>query len=138
MDIENQIIIYQDEDGETRIEVRFTGETVWLSQQQLCDLYHTSKANVSEHIKYIFEDGELDEDSVVRNFRTTVTDGKNLKIIPITFSRILLSFASSYHSSRTALQIHWMRTKMNSKDSKMNAAGLFPRRSLNLCIKWII
>lgn len=71
MDDNNQIIIYQSEDGETRIEVKFTGETVWLSQQQLCELYNTSKANVSEHIKHIFEDGELDEESVVRKFRTT-------------------------------------------------------------------
>lgn len=73
----NEIIIYQGEDGETRIEVKFTGETVWLSQQQLCELYDTSKANVSEHIKHIFEDGELDEKSVVRKFRTTATDGKS-------------------------------------------------------------
>lgn len=71
MDSNDRIIIYQGEDGETRIEVKFTGETVWLSQQQLCELYQTSKANVSEHIKHISDDGELDEDSVVRNFRTT-------------------------------------------------------------------
>ena len=76
MNIENQIIIYQGEDGETRIEVKFTGETVWLLQQQLCYLYYTSKANVSEHIGHIFEDGELDKDSVVRKFRTTESYGK--------------------------------------------------------------
>ena len=76
-----QIIIYQDEDGETRIEVKFTGERVWLQQQQLCDLYHTSKANVSEHIQHIFEDGELDEDSVVRKSRTTAADGKSDYVI---------------------------------------------------------
>lgn len=70
MDENNEIIIYQSEDGETRIDVKFSGETVWLSQQQLCELYNTSKANVSEHIKHIFEDGELDEESVVRKFRT--------------------------------------------------------------------
>ena len=80
MDNNNQIIIYQSEGGETRIDVKFTGETVWLSQQQLCDLYNTSKANVSEHIKNIFEDGELDEDSVVRKFRTTATDGKSYNV----------------------------------------------------------
>ncbi len=57
MDENNQIILYQSEDGETRIEVKFTGETVWLSQQQLCDLYQTSKANVSEHIKHILSTG---------------------------------------------------------------------------------
>lgn len=67
----NQIIIYQSEDGDTRIDVKFTGDTVWLSQQQLCELYNTSKANVNEHIKHIFEDYELDEDSVARKFRTT-------------------------------------------------------------------
>lgn len=76
----NEIIIYQGEDCETHIEVKFTGETVWLSQQQLCELYNTSKANVSEHIKHIFEDGELDEESVVRNFRTTATDCKSYNV----------------------------------------------------------
>ncbi len=80
MNDNNQIIIYQGEDGETRIEVKFTGETVWLSQQQLCELYNTSKANVSEHIKHIYEDGELDEDSVVRKFRTTAADGKSYNV----------------------------------------------------------
>lgn len=80
MDDSNQIIIYQSEDGETRIDVKFTGDTVWLSQQQLCELYNTSKTNVSEHIKHIFEDGELEQDSVVRKFRTTASDGKNYNV----------------------------------------------------------
>ena len=80
MEDNNGIIIYQSEDGDTRIDVRFTGETVWLSQQQLCDLYNTSKANVSEHIKHIFEDGELDKESVVRKFRTTAADGKSYSV----------------------------------------------------------
>ena len=76
----NEIIIYQSEDGETRVDVKFTGETVWLSQQQLCELYNTSKANVSEHIKHIFEDGELDKESVGRKFRTTAADGKSYNV----------------------------------------------------------
>ena len=80
MDDNNQIIIYQSEEGETRLEVKFTGETVWLSQQQLCELYNTSKANVSEHIKHIFDDGELDEESVVWKFRTTAADGKSYNV----------------------------------------------------------
>ena len=50
-------------------------ETMWLTQQQLCDLYQTSKSNVSEHIKHIFEDGELDKEVVVRNFRITTQHG---------------------------------------------------------------
>ena len=71
------IIIYQTDDGETKIDVKFEDETVWLTQAQLCELYQTSKANVSEHIKNIFTEGELDEDSVVRKFRTTAADGKS-------------------------------------------------------------
>jgi len=76
----NPIVIYQSEDGNTRIEVKLENETVWLTQQQLCDLYQTGKSNVSEHIKHIFEEGELDENSVVRKFRTTASDGKTYNV----------------------------------------------------------
>ena len=69
------IIIYQSEDGLTHIDVRMEQETVWLTQQQLCELYKTSKSNISEHIKHIFEDGELDPELVVRKFRTTTQHG---------------------------------------------------------------
>ena len=71
------IVIYQSEDGKTHLEVKYEQESLWLSQQQICDLYQTSKSNVSEHIKHIFEDGELKEDAVVRKFRTTAADGKS-------------------------------------------------------------
>ena len=69
------ILIYQSEDGLTHIDVRMEQETVWLTQQQLCELYQTSKSNVSEHIKHIFEDGELEQELVVRKFRTTTQHG---------------------------------------------------------------
>lgn len=72
-----EILIYQTEDGLTSIDVKMQDETVWLTQQQLVDLYQSSKSNVSEHIKHIFEEGELDEAGVVRKFRTTASDGKN-------------------------------------------------------------
>ena len=72
-----EILIYQTEDGLTNINVKIQNETVWLTQQQLVELYQSSKSNVSEHIKHIFEEGELDEESVVRKFRTTAADGKN-------------------------------------------------------------
>lgn len=75
--IDSEIVIYQTEDGRTKIDVKFEDETVWLTQTQLCDLYQTSKSNISEHIKHIFEEGELDKNAVVRKFRTTATDGKN-------------------------------------------------------------
>ncbi|MCD7764276.1 MAG: virulence RhuM family protein [Lachnospiraceae bacterium] len=71
-----EIIVYQTEDGLTRLDVKFEDETVWLTQAQLVELYQTSKSNISEHIKHIFEEGELDETSVVRKFRTTAADGK--------------------------------------------------------------
>jgi hypothetical protein len=70
------LLIYQTEDGITKIETRLEQETVWLSQAQLCDLFQKSKATISEHIKHIFEENELNENSVVRNFRTTANDGK--------------------------------------------------------------
>ena len=66
---DNSIIIYQSEDGNTRIDVKFTGETVWLSQQQMAELYQSSRSNVIEHIQHIYDDGELDEESTCRKFR---------------------------------------------------------------------
>lgn len=77
---QGEIIIYQTDDGDTKIDVRFVDETVWLTQAQLCKLYQTSKSNVSERIKNIFEEGELEENSVVRKFRTTASDGKNYSV----------------------------------------------------------
>ena len=77
---QGEIVIYQTDDGDTKIDVRFVDETVWLTQAQLCELYQTSKSNVSEHIKNIFEEGELEENSVVRKFRTTASDGKNYSV----------------------------------------------------------
>lgn len=76
--VKNEILIYQTEDGHTKIDVKLEDETVWLTQAQLCELYQTSKSNISEHIKHIFEEEELDEESVVRKFRTTASDGKNI------------------------------------------------------------
>ena len=71
----NKILIYTDSSGLTKIDVRLTEETLWLTQAQMCELYQTSKSNVSEHIKHIFEEGELDREVVVRKFRTTSQQG---------------------------------------------------------------
>ena len=75
-----EILIYQTENGDTNIEVKMQDETVWLTQQQLMTLYQCSKSNISEHIKHIFEEGELDKNAVVRKFRTTANDGKNYNV----------------------------------------------------------
>lgn len=74
------VIVYVDDNGKPQVDVRFQDETVWLTQAQLVDLYQSSKANVSEHIKNIFDEGELDKDLVVRKFRTTASDGKNYEV----------------------------------------------------------
>lgn len=74
------MIIYTANDGKTKIDVKLEEETLWLTQAQMCELYQTSKSNVSEHIKHIFEEGELNAESVVRKFRTTAADGKEYLI----------------------------------------------------------
>jgi hypothetical protein len=79
MDSKGEIIIYQNEKNGISLNVRLEDENVWLTQANLADLYQSSKSNVSEHIKHIFEEGELDEHSVVRKFRTTASDGKYRK-----------------------------------------------------------
>ena len=92
MDRENgqgEIIVYQAADGLTRVDVRFEGDTVWLTQAQLVDLYHSSKANISEHIKHILEEGELEKDRVVRKFRTTAADGKNYQVMHYNLDMII-------------------------------------------------
>jgi len=71
----NQLIIYQTEDGKVKIETHFENETVWLSQTQIGELFQKSKATISEHIKNIFKDGELEEELVVRDFQTTTQHG---------------------------------------------------------------
>jgi len=75
-----EIIIYQTQDGKTKIDCRFEGDTLWLTQAQLIELFQSSKANISEHISHILNEGELLENSVVRKFRTTATDGKNYNV----------------------------------------------------------
>ena len=73
--IQGELLLYQDEKGSTQIEVRLENENVWLTQAQLVTLYQSSKANVSEHIKHIFEEGELEEMATVRKFRTVQKEG---------------------------------------------------------------
>lgn len=85
----SEILIYQSENGVTKIDVKIVDDTVWLTQAQLCELYQTSKSNVSEHIKHIFEDGELDRSSVIRKFRTTGTDGKTYNVIHYNLDMII-------------------------------------------------
>ena len=71
-----QFLVYQTEDGKLKLDVRFEGETVWLTQQHMAELFQTTKQNVGQHLKNILEEGELTQESVVKDFFTTAADGK--------------------------------------------------------------
>lgn len=76
----SELILYQTEDGRTRIECRFEGETIWLTQAMMAELFQRDKSVISRHIKNIFEEGELDRNSVVAESATTAADGKTYKV----------------------------------------------------------
>ena len=80
MEINSHVIIYQTEDGNTKIEVKMQDDTVWLSQALMAELFHTTKQNISLHILNIFKENELDENAVVKEFLTTANDGKNYPV----------------------------------------------------------
>ena len=74
------IVIYNTPENGVKVEAKLVDDNVWMTQEQIVKLYQSSKSNISEHIKHILEEGELEEDSVVRNFRTTASDGKNYNV----------------------------------------------------------
>ena len=78
--MDSQFLIYQNQEGDIKIDVRFQDETIWLSQAEMSVLFSKDKRTISEHISNIFKEGELDENSVIRNFRTTATDGKEYQV----------------------------------------------------------
>ena len=73
-------MLYQTDDGKTRLETRFSGATAWLSLNQMAELFQRDKPVISRHIKHIFEEGELKYESVVANFATTAADGKTYQV----------------------------------------------------------
>jgi hypothetical protein len=76
---QSELILYQSDDGSTRIEVRMQGETVWLTQNQMAELFQTTKQNVGQHVNNIFQENELQSESVVKEFFTTAADGKKYR-----------------------------------------------------------
>lgn len=130
MDDKGEIIIYQSTDGTPGIEVRVQDETVWLTQGQLVELYQTSKSNISEHIKHIFEEGELEERSVVRKFRTTATDGKsynmtyyNLDMIISLGYRIRSGIATNFRRWATERLKEYMIKGFTMDDERLKGNG---------------
>lgn len=108
----SQIIIYKTEDGQTKIDVRFENETVWLTQNALVDLFQSSKANISEHIKNIYTEKELTPEATVRKFRTVQKEGNrevsrdieyyNLDLIISVGYRVKSSIATAFRQWATA------------------------------------
>ncbi len=84
-----EILLYQSEDGQTRIECRFEQQTLWLSQGQLADLFQTSKQNIAKHLKAVFAEGELLAEAVVNSWLTTAPDGKRYKVLHYRLEAIL-------------------------------------------------
>lgn len=135
MDKQGEVIIYQLEDGLTRIEVKMEGETVWLSQQQMADLYQTSRTNVVEHIKHIYEEGELDEQSTCRNFRQVRQEGGrevarnmpfyNLDMIISLGYRVKSSIATRFRRWATELLKEYMIKGFTMDDERLkgNSGG---------------
>ena len=130
MDNNGEIIIYQTDDGLTHIDVKMEDETVWLTQAQLVQLYQTSKSNVSEHIKHIFEEGELEENAVVRKFRTTAADGKNynttyynLDMIISLGYRIKSSIATNFRRWATERLKEYMIKGFTMDDDRLKQLG---------------
>ena len=105
---QDNIVIYQAENGVTKINVHLEDETVWLSQQQLSELYQTSRTNVVEHIKHIFEEGELDEDSTCRKFRQVQKEGNRDVTREMTFYNLDMIISLGYRI-KSLIATHFRR-----------------------------
>ena len=107
-----EIIIYQTDDGLTNINVKIQDETVWLTQQQMAELYQTSRTNVVEHIKHIYEEQELDEESTCRNFRQVRKEGNREVVREMTFYNLDMIISLGYRiKSRIATQFRRWATE---------------------------
>lgn len=128
-----EILVYQNDDGSLKLDVHLQDETVWLNQAQLVKLYASSKANVSEHIKNIFEEGELSKESTVRNFRTVQTEGTrqvarnvehyNLDMIISLGYRIKSSVATKFRQWATARLKEYMVKGFAMDDERLKNQG---------------
>ena len=128
-DEKGKILIYSSDDGAIKIDVRLADETVWLTQQQLADLYHTSISNVSEHIANIFKEGELEKEATVRNFRTVQIEGErtvernilhyNLDLIISLGYRISSMIATKFRQWATARLKEYMQKGFLMDDERL-------------------
>ena len=101
-----QFLLYQTPDGDSQIEVKLQNDTVWLSLDQMAELFQRNKSTISRHIKNVLEDGELEADSVIANFATTATDGKKYSVAYYNLDMII-SVGYRVHSYRGVQFRRW-------------------------------
>ena len=133
MDNYGEIPIYQSDDGLTNIEVKVQDETVWLTQQQMADLFRTSRTNVVEHIKHIYDEGELDENSTCRKFRQVRKEGNrevarempfyNLDMIISLGYRVKSSIATNFRRWATERLKEYMIKGFTMDDNRLKELG---------------
>ena len=133
MEEKNNIIIYQLDDGKTKIDVKLEDETVWLSQQQMADLYDTTKQNISSHIKNIFDEEELSENSTVKEFLTVRKEGNrnverkvkyyNLDMIISLGYRIKSKVATNFRKWATERLKEYMIKGFTMDDERLKGNG---------------
>lgn len=119
--VRSEILIYQAEDGQTKIDVKVKDETVWLTQAQLCELYQTSKSNISEHIKHIFEEGELEE--VADNGKNYNTTHYNLDMIISLGYRVKSKIATNFRRWATERLKEYMIKGFTMDDERLKNLG---------------
>ena len=143
MDNYGEIIIYQSDDGLTNIEVKVHDDTVWLSQQQMAELFQTSRTNVVEHIKHIYEEGELDEVSTCRKFRQVRKEGNrevtrelpfyNLDMIISLGYRVKSAIATNFRRWATSILKEYMIKGFTMDDERLkgNSGGSYWKELLD-------
>lgn len=135
------IIIYQTEDGLTKIDVKLENETVWLSQQQMAELYDTTKQNISLHIKNIFDENELDENSTVKEFLTVQKEGnrnveRNVKFYN---DEEWVDFPNEYHMGAERYYNYFYEEELNKIITKIGYQILdFHKESGENNNKWLV
>jgi len=99
------LILYQTEDGKTQIQVRLENETVWLTQNLMAELFQTTKQNIGQHLKNLFAEGELRQDSVVKKYFTTAADGKRYETLLYNLDAIIsVGYLDDLQTSAKALE----------------------------------
>lgn len=108
----SEFIIFKTQDEKISVDVRMNDETVWLTQDQMAMLFDKAKSTISEHIKHIFEENELDKNSVVRKFRTTASDGKNYEVNYFNLD-VIISVGYRVKSLRGTQFRQWATKRLN-------------------------